>query len=254
MSRSIGSGAALYALGEVARAQNEANRAHDAATDRVAAARAQRDEAIEYSNQLAFTALSQIHGFRAQIQARRWVADELIAALHAENPGHPLAHREVIEALFDKIRDKAMFDESVIRKTYPDGVVPEGAILRSSGGSPAVIGGFPGYADPEARKAALSAAGLKNLTDRAAIKAAIADIRGQAASLKAELDEDETKGFFGRMNKKNRAESEEDYQTVVGHLKALERALVDAILYHEDTSLTAQEISDRLSNYEGMKS
>lgn len=254
MSRSIGSGAALYALGEVARAQNEANRAHDAATDRVAAARAQRDEAIEYGNQLAFTALSQIHGFRAQIQARRWVADELIAALHAENPGHPLAHREVIEALFDQIRLKAMADESVIRKTFPDGVVPEGAILRGSDGSPAVIGGFPGYADPEARKAAMSAAGLSDMTDQAAVKAAILNFGKQVASMKAALDEDDKKGFFGRMNKKNRAESEEEYQALAGHLKALERALVDAILYQEDNSLTAHEISDRLSKYESMKS
>ena len=80
-----------------------------------------------------FAAKSQIHGFRASLAARRFAEDQLIAALKAENADHPLASREAIEAIARENAPKALLDPEVIKKTYPDGVLPKGAVIPPTG-------------------------------------------------------------------------------------------------------------------------
>jgi hypothetical protein len=76
-----------------------------------------------------FAAKSQIHGFRASLAARRLAEDQLIAALKAENADHPLASREAIEAIAREVVPKTLLDPEVIKKTYPDGVLPKGSVM-----------------------------------------------------------------------------------------------------------------------------
>ncbi len=89
---------------------------------------AERDAAINNHNQYVFCAKSQIHGFRASLAARRAAEDRLIAALKAENANHPLASRAAVDAIIQEDVPKALFDPEVIKETYPDGVLPEGAV------------------------------------------------------------------------------------------------------------------------------
>lgn len=90
---------------------------------------AERNEAINNLNNYAFRAKSQIHGCRAVIAARKIAEDQLIAALKAENANHPLASKEAVEAIVQENVPKVLLDTEVIKKTYPDGVLPEGAVI-----------------------------------------------------------------------------------------------------------------------------
>ena len=94
---------------------------------------AERDAAINNHNQYVFRAKSQIHGFRAHLAARKLAEDQLIAALKAENANHPLASREAIEAIVDESGPKVLHDPEIIKKTYPDGILPEGAVIPPTG-------------------------------------------------------------------------------------------------------------------------
>jgi hypothetical protein len=87
-----------------------------------------KDLAADYRN-YRFRAESQIHGFRAGLAARKLAEDRLIAALKAENANHPLASREAIEAIVQENAPKVLHDPEIIKKTYPDGVLPEGAVV-----------------------------------------------------------------------------------------------------------------------------
>lgn len=89
---------------------------------------AERDEAINNLNQYVFRAKSHVHGLRANIFARKIAEDRLIAALKAENANHPLASKEAVEALVDENMRKELLDPEVVKRTYPDGVLPEGAV------------------------------------------------------------------------------------------------------------------------------
>jgi hypothetical protein len=77
---------------------------------------------------MLFLAKGQVHGLRAGIAARKLVEKELIAALKAENANHPLASEEAVEALADEYRNAAIIDPEVIKRTYPDGMLPEGVL------------------------------------------------------------------------------------------------------------------------------
>lgn len=242
----INAGTGIYVMGELNRA--------DAAARRIASERneaiLERNEAIEESNRIVFAALSQIHGFRAQIQARRWVEDELISALRTENADHPLAERAIVEALFEKKRSVAMRDESVVKRTFPLGL-PTGAVIDCDG-VPGVVDGFPAYDDPKARIDMMKALGLDEqlIQDPAAVEAALSRAAGLVTGLKAVLAEDDKKGFFGKMNRKDRAIAEAEYQASVSHMNSLTRALVDTQLAAQDRSnLSDDEIGKRLAAY-----
>lgn len=80
-----------------------------------------------------FRAKSHVHGLRAEKQAHQRVEDQLIAALKAENANHPLASSEAVNTALDREFIKALTDPEVIKRTYPDGRLPEGAIIPPDG-------------------------------------------------------------------------------------------------------------------------
>jgi hypothetical protein len=84
-------------------------------------------------NRYVFCAKSHVHGLRASLAARKLAEDQLIAAPKAENANHPLASREAVEAIVDENIPKAMFDPEIIKKTYPDGVLPKGSVKPPNG-------------------------------------------------------------------------------------------------------------------------
>ena len=87
------------------------------------------DRVLGEHEDYVFRAKSQIHGCRAVIAARKIAEDRLIAALKAENANHPLVSREAVEAIVQENIPKVLLDPEVIKKTYPDGVLPEGAVV-----------------------------------------------------------------------------------------------------------------------------
>lgn len=114
-------GAGILALGEISRSGNQARRAEN--------------QAVEIHNQYSayvFKAKSHVHGARSTIHAHKVTEDMLIAALQAENANHPLASREAVDIAVEKERVKALTNPVVIKRTYPDGILPKDAI----GGDP----------------------------------------------------------------------------------------------------------------------
>jgi len=236
MTGNVG-GVGLLALGEISRTENQARRVIDDANRRLEEAWEGRNDVIAEKDQLTFAAKSQIHGLRARFAAKVLVEDELITALKAESPNHPLASRAAVDALFDKYRMKTPYDLGVIKKTYPDGIVPEGAIPIVNG-EPGIVAGQPAYPDlsPEQRRASqeldemLTAASLDGHTilDPARVTLAIAARQAAVAAIEQRLSEDSNKGFFGRMKKSDRAEVEADFERAKRHVVLLHDALVNA--------------------------
>jgi len=236
MSSNVG-GVGLLALGEISRTENQARRVIDDANQRLEDAWEGRTAAIAEKDQLTFAAKSQVHGLRARFAAKVLVEDELITALKGESPNHPLASRAAVDALFDKYRMKTPYDLEVIKKTYPDGVVPEGAIPIVNG-EPGIVAGQPAHPDPspEQRRASqerdeiLSAAGLDGYTilDPARVTLAIAARQAAVVVIEQRLSEDSNKGFFGRMKKSDKAEVEADFERAKRHVVLLRDALEKA--------------------------
>jgi len=237
MSSNVG-GVGLLALGEISRTENQARRVIDDANQRLEDAWEERTAAIAEKNQLVFAAKSQIHGLRARIEGHVLTENELIAALKAEKPDHPLASRAAADALFDKCRMKTPYDPEVIIRTYPDGIVPEGAILIVDG-KPGVVDGQPAYPEPtpeeqrawQEHSAMLSAAGLDGYTilDPARVTLAIAAMQEAATKIEQRLAKDNNKGFFGSMKKADRAEVEADFERAKRHVVLLHNALTKAV-------------------------
>ena len=117
-----GTGLGYLALGELNRSEKANGRS-------VASALDHQDKIIEGHMQFVFRAKSQVHGFRAGLYAHRATEDELIAALKEENANHPLASREAVDAAVKDKHAKALVNPEIIKKTYPDGKLPEGAII-----------------------------------------------------------------------------------------------------------------------------
>jgi len=236
-SNNNGAGAGILILGELRRMENDASYEISKAANETNQARRERDAAIAEKDQLTFAAKSQIHGLRARIEGHVLTENELIAALKAEKPDHPLASRAAADALFDKCRMKTPYDPEVIIRTYPDGVVPEGAILIVDG-KPGVVDGQPAYPEPtpeeqrawQEHSAMLSAAGLDGYTilDPARVMLAIAAMQEAATEIEQRLAKDNNKGFFGSMKKADRAEVEADFERAKRHVVLLRDALVKA--------------------------
>jgi len=75
-----------------------------------------------------FRAKSHVHGARAVIYCHKLAEDKLIEALKLENANHPLASREAVDAVIDKEYPAALLNPEVIKRTYPDGKLPKGAV------------------------------------------------------------------------------------------------------------------------------
>lgn len=91
------------------------------------------NELAETHKKYVFAAKSHVHGLRAYLHGRKLTEDQLIEALKAENANHPLASREAVDALDEANRIKSLTDHEIIKKTYPDGVLPKGAIIPPNG-------------------------------------------------------------------------------------------------------------------------
>lgn len=113
-------GAALFD-----RSQSDARKAKDSA---LYYARQSGEMEGKY-NRYVFAAKSHVHGLRAQVYAHEITEEKLIAALKAENANHPLASREAVDAAVEDMRVKALVNADVIKRTYPDGKLPEGAVV-----------------------------------------------------------------------------------------------------------------------------
>lgn len=80
------------------------------------------------------TAKSHVHSLRAFSAAHKMTEDQLIAALKAENANHPLASREAVDAAIDQANFQTIIDPEIIKRTYPDGKLPEGTYTPAGGG------------------------------------------------------------------------------------------------------------------------
>ena len=59
--------------------------------------------------------------------------------LKAENANHPLASKEAVEAAVDDEWARQLLNPEVIRKTFPDGILPDGTVVTLEDGSPGGI-------------------------------------------------------------------------------------------------------------------
>lgn len=251
-NRSVGMGTAALVLGELQRSDREARHAYDAANNAMEHAQSESDRANRAEanyKQLLFSAQSQVHGFRARIEAHICIENQVIAALQVADPNNPLCDREVVEYLVDTKRDELMYSKEVLQKTYLEGVAPEGSIPLVNGG-PGVKGGLPANPSSAAKRAerlALTAAmaahnlSFEQVFDPVIVAAAIERQQARATELKDVLDRDATKSFFTSMGKKKRSEVEGDYKTALIHLGALEKAFVDAMQFVEDMKVREEK-------------
>lgn len=236
-------GAGVLVMGELRHVENQSKRAVNAANQEAMAAAEERDVAIAQKNQLVFAAKSQIHLFRSRIEGRILVENDLISALKAANPNHPLVSRDAVDALAEKYCIKATFDPEVIKLTWPSGVAPEGAIPIIDG-KPGVILGQPAYSEPTPEQrlairehaAMLKATGLDGYTilDPVQVKLAIDTMKTASTSIGQRLAEDDQKGFFGRMKKGDRAQVETDFARTSRYVSMLQEALVKAEAHHDN--------------------
>lgn len=119
-------GLGVFALGELQYQETKARRA--------AGGGAMAEAGIgavwqERHNEFVFNVKSQVHGLRASLYGRKIAEDKLIEALKLENANHPLASREAVDVIIDNERARALLNPDVIKKTYPDGRLPKGAVL-----------------------------------------------------------------------------------------------------------------------------
>ncbi len=87
-------------------------------------------------NRYKFIAKSHVHSARSELAARRIVEDKLISALKAENANHPLASKEAVEAAVDDEWAKQLVNPEVIKRTFPDGKLPDGTVVTLEDGTP----------------------------------------------------------------------------------------------------------------------
>jgi hypothetical protein len=253
MSKGISTGEVVYALGmsnsAKAHAQyafDEANEARqEAQTESARADRAEKELARITSN-----AQSQIHILRARIEAHVRVENQLIDALKVDKPDHPMADREVVDALHDQHIRATAFDKEVIQTTWLSGVAPDGAILLGEYGRPYSKGGMPAYPmskEEHAYRRALAEAmqvhklSFSDIHFPEKITAVIPAQQSKVAESNEVLDRDDKKRFFTNMNKKNREEAEADYRVAESQLAALNKALDEAREYVERTQLDAEK-------------
>lgn len=121
-------GMGIFVLGELQLADNKRRDAISHEFSSNYAANELCKEIVENGNRYIFRAKGQVHGLRAAIYGHLIAEDNLIAALKAENANHPLASREAVDMAVKDERLKALSNSEVIRKTYPDGILPKGAV------------------------------------------------------------------------------------------------------------------------------
>jgi hypothetical protein len=229
--------ASLIRIGEEAGRHNRArDQAISDGIDEANARNAIIDRYRGYLADLTFTAKSQIHSLRTTVGAHELVEDELIAVIKDLEPDHPLADKDVVVAMVMMKRNLSGVDPVVIKRTYPDGKIPEGAVVMV-GDMRICDGGEPAYPWQPGEEAAFIA--RKALLDAFEVDAATADtvvgsesllsrVQARIASIERNLEEDSKKGFFSSMSKKSRAGVVEDLARFNVYLGTAKVVVTDA--------------------------
>jgi hypothetical protein len=235
-------GAGILVLGELSHIENNARRATEAANSAASSARIGEALAQRETEQITRAAKSQIHNLRAWHTAHLQTEDQLIAALKEESPNHPLADRDVVDVITQERRLVALFDRETIKRTFPDGVLPEG-MTPDFNGSPTVIAGEPGYPKP-VKDYDLLVKSFKlteeTVNDPEVMRACVSRHEKFAQGLKDKLAADDKKGFFTSLNKEKRKELENSSAWADSYLIQLNTLLVNASEY-KDKQLEAEQ-------------
>ena len=237
-------GAAILAMGELSRVENQARDANKAAAAANAAAihaewrASQLEEMLEA---IKFSAKSQIHWLRSKRQANIKAEDILIAALKDAVPNHPLADRRVVDEMVERLRAHTTYDEKVIALTFRDGNIPDGSIPMVDG-SPGVCSGEPAF---PARTGVLvdlvrdSDLTWDDLNDLDKLQFLIEKQHPYIAKLQSTIVSDDERKFPYALNKEKRAELENNLKAAERHLWRLEFAVKAAM--EELTKKTQEE-------------
>ena len=229
-------------MGELSRIENNASREISAATASATAAGYRASTAELKLERVMFAGKSQIHGLRASIASHVLAEDVLIAALKAENPSHPLADRDVFDVLVSNNDRVTTFDPKIIRRTWPDGVIPEGAAPEVDG----QIGirlGEPGYPKPvKWYDKILESFKLDKDTvkDPEVMQACVARHEKYVQELKDKLSADDKKGFFTSLNKEKRSDLESSSRASLDYLNQL-NTLLEIAVGHKDAVAQAEQ-------------
>ena len=234
-------GAGILVMGELSRIENNASREIGAANLAASTASYEAANARLDLERITFAAKSQIHGLKTNVQAHIQTEDELIAALKAENPNHPLADRDAVDVLYGERKIAASLDPSLIKKTYPSGVLPEEIMLPS--GEVGMIGGEPGYPNPvKDYDNILKYFELDKDTvkDPEVMQGCVSRQEKYVQKLKDQLSADDKKGFFTSLNKEKRGSLERSSTASIGWLNQL-NTLLEIAVGHKDAVAQAEQ-------------
>ena len=235
-------GAGILVMGELSRIENNASREIGAATASATAAGYRAATAELILARITFAAKSQIHGLRATIDAREITEDALIAALKAENPNHPLADRDAVDAIFQEKRKETLFAKKTIKRTYPDGLIPEGS-MPDVDGRPGIVIGEPGYPNPvKLYDDILKDFKLDEDTvkDPEVMQDCVSRQEKYVQKLKDQLSADDKKGFFTSLNKEKRRDLERSSTGSTDWLNQL-NTLLEIAVGHKDAVAQAEQ-------------
>ena len=235
-------GAGILVMGELSRIENNASREISAATASATAAGYRAASAKLDLERITFAAKSQIHGLRARNNAHELTEDQLIAALKAENPSHPLADRDAVDVIFEENRQSSLYDLKTIKRTYPDGLIPDGS-MPDVDGHPGVVDGEPGLPSPVKEYDDI----LKHfkldedtVKDPEVMQGCVARQVKYVQELKDNLSADDKKGFFTSLNKEKRRDLENGSTGSIDWLNQL-NTLLEIAVGHKDAVAQAEQ-------------
>lgn len=210
------SGAGYLALAEASRADSNAAGAINAANQARWRAEEARDRAVKEKDELFFKAQAQIHFVRAVDAARVEVIKLMSKEIAKFDPDHPFADTLSEWALRRELYSDKLKDPAVIKLTYPEGYLNHRVLLDEGADFLGVADGLPGFPDPrtpeERRQDVLARQekfNAEQMVDIPLLEKRLASRQQDVAQLHAARDEDDQKGFFGKLNKKKRKELED---------------------------------------------
>ena len=235
-------GAGILVMGELSRIENNASREIGAATASATAAGYRAATAELILARITFAAKSQIHWLRARNNAHKLTEDQLIAALKAENPSHPLADRDAVDVIFEENRQSSLYDLKTIKRTYPDGLIPDGS-MPDVDGHPGVVDGEPGLPSPVKEYDDI----LKHfkldedtVKDPEVMQDCVSRQEKYVQDMKDQLSADDKKGFFTSLNKEKRRDLERGSTGSIDWLNQL-NTLLEIAVGHKDAVAQAEQ-------------
>lgn len=226
-------GASILAMGELSRIENQArDSAASAAASNTAAIHAGWGETVakRATATITFAAKSQIHGMRARIESHILAENELISALRTVCPNHPLVDRDVVNEIVERGISVTRLDPEVIKRTYPSGVIPDGAMPEVAGmpGVVGVVNGEPAFpAKSWEWQGMMSAFKFteETVNDPAVVQACIDRQSKYVEQLINDIAADDKKSFFTSLSKDKREALEVESKASIRQLGQLNIAL-----------------------------